>query len=333
MSKDKKQILYFLTKMITFIVIFIAVFTCINNIFLTKSDNLYNYINYSNQTENSIDILIMGSSHSMDGISARKLDSILSESYGVETHSFNMSITGMRLEQIHYRLMEALKTQTPKLLIIETFSCVPQSTGTNESINRWSLDYVPLSINKLQYIEDEIEEELKTSFVLPFIKYHSRWKELTSEDFEIMSREKTKRKSFHQGVEAPNKPDFVGTEDDYFAQDFTLITQQRELPEDYKIYMRKILEVCKSIDCKVLFLSIPYKVQADFYATELIKYNNFLQKEYVDETEVYMYDMNKAIPELKWGYQYMTDEGHVNNSGREVINQELAKRINGIWSK
>ena len=229
--------------------------------------------------------------------------------------------------------MRRTQNQDIKVLVIETFSCAPQSTGTNENINRWSLDYMPLSSEKLQYIDREIEEKLKTSFIVPFIKYHSRWKELSVEDFAILSPQERAKRSQNQGFEAPDKPDFIGMEDDYFEQDFTLITQQNELPESYQFYMQEILEMCKEINCKILFLSIPYKVQADFYGTELIKYNNYLQEKYVDNSNVYMFDMNKKVHELNWGYHYMTDEGHVNNHGREVINQELAKKISEIWSK
>ena len=72
-------------------------------------------------------------------------------------------------------------------------------------------------------------------------------------------------------------------------------------------------------------------MQADFYATELVKYNNYLEKEYVNNEDIYLCDMQKAVQELEWGYEHMTDEGHVNNLGREVINRELAKTIKDLW--
>ena len=166
MRTEKKQIAFFLVKMLFFVAIFIGLFTVVNKVFLIKNENLYNYINFSNQPEDSVDILVMGSSHSMDGIDAQELDAILLEEYGIIAKSFNMSVTGMRLEQIGYRFKEALKTQEPSVLVIETFSCVPQSTGTNETINRWALDYVPLSREKVQYIGEEIEGKLQTSFLI-----------------------------------------------------------------------------------------------------------------------------------------------------------------------
>lgn len=333
MKTERKQTTIFLIKMLIFIVIFIGLFAVANKVFLVKSENMYNYFNFSKQPENSIDILVLGSSHSMDGIDAKQLDSILLEKYGITAKTFNMSVTGMRLEQIGYRFKEALKTQTPSVLVIETFSCAPQSTGSNESINRWALDYVPLTREKVQYIREEIDDNLKTSFVVPFIKYHSRWRELTREDWEILSWEETWNKSVNQGLVAPDKPDFEGTIDDYFEQDFTLITEAKVLPENYQDDMQEIIEACNEIGCKILFLSIPYKVQADFRAEELVKYNNYLEKVYVDNQNVYMYDMQKAVQSLQWGYEHMTDEGHVNNLGRLVINEELAGKIKELWEE
>ena len=331
MKTQKREIVFFFIKMCIFIAIFLGLFAMLHKVFLAKSDNLYNYINFTKQPEESIDVLVLGSSHSMDGIDARELDNILSEEYEIEAKTFNMSITGMRMEQIGYRFKEALKTQRPSILVIETFSCAPINTGTNESVNRWAVDYVPLNRDKLEYIQVDVEESLQTSFLVPFIKYHSRWKELTEEDWEILSWEKVWNRSQNAGFVAPDKPDFKDEPDEYFEQDFALITEERELPEYYKGIIQEIIESCEEINCKVLFLSIPYKVQADFYATELVKYNNYIVREYVDNECVYMYDMQKTVQELNWGYEHMTDEGHVSNFGREVVNRQLAGMIKNIW--
>lgn len=333
MVTQKRQELFFFVKTCIFIVIFLALFIMMNRVFLAKNENMYNYINFSGQPENSIDILVLGSSHSLDGIDAQSLDKLLVERYGIKTKTFNMSITGMRLEQMGYRWKEALKTQRPSLLILETFSCSLQSAGTDENINRWALDYMPLSKEKVEYISDEIEENLQTSFLVPFIKYHSRWRELSKEDWEILSKEKTWNKSLNQGFTAPNKPEFEGEWDDYFEQDFSEIKEVTVMSEDYQDIVEEIIQTCREIDCQVLFLCIPYKVQADVNAIELVKYNNYLEETYVNNEDVHMYDMQKMTKLLDWGYEYMTDEGHVNNHGREVVNEKLAEKINNIWRR
>lgn len=327
---EKMREIFFATKFLIFVMVFVGLFSIMHKVFLVKNENVYNYINFIRQPENSVDILILGSSHSADGIDAKRVDSIMQNEYGMKTNTFNMSVTGMRLEQIQYRWKEAIKTQKPKVLVIETFSCAPQSTGTNESINRWALDYMPLSKEKVDYINTEISENLQTSFMIPFIKYHSRWKELTKEDWEILSSKKIFDKSKEQGIKAPDKPEFSGTEDSYFEQDFSMITKETALSPKYQKYIQEILQSCREIGCKVIFLCIPYKVQADFYAEELVKYNNYLERLYVNNEDVFIYDMQKEVQSLGWGYQQMTDEGHVNNLGREVVNRELAVKLQGI---
>lgn len=326
MKEERRNVIKFGCKSLIFILVFLLLFLVIDKIFLAKNENLYNYVNFMDQKKNTIQLLVMGSSHSMDGIEAKEVDRLLKEKYDVDIKSFNMSVTGMRLEQIYYRFQEVLKTQKPSLLIIETFSCAPQSTGTEESINRWSLDYIPISIKKIEYIQNHVEDDLKTSFYLPFIKYHSRWKELTKEDIEILSPELLREKTKNQGFMAPYKPEYEGTEDHYFEQDFGIYTKSKELPQGYDQYMEELISLCKEIECKILFLSIPYKEQADFSNIELIKYNNYIKEKYVDEQWVWLYDMNKEILELDWGYEHMTDEGHVNDHGREIINGQVAEK-------
>ena len=333
MREERKHILIYFGRGIIFLGIFLLLFLITDRIFLGKNENLYIYDNFMAQKKNSIQLLVMGSSHSMDGVDATQVDGILKEEYHMELRSFNMSATGMRLEQLLYRFKEALKTQRPSLLVIETFSCAPQSTGTEESIDRWSLDYVPLSKLKLEYIKENVEEELQTSFLLPFIKYHSRWKDLNKEDWSILFSKGYRNRIRNMGLVAPEKPEFKGERDDYFLRDFTVYNEKTELPAEYEAYIQELISLCKEIDCKILFLSIPYKVQADFTNLELIKYNNYIREKYVDEEWVYLYDMNREINQLGWGYDHMTDEGHVNEQGRAVINRQLAARAAAILKK
>lgn len=307
MTTQKKQVFFFFLKMCIFIAIFLSLFAIIHKVLLVKSDGLYNYINFIRQPENTIDILVLGSSHSKDGIDARELDDILSEEYGIETKTFNMSVNQMRMEQISYRFKEALKTQKPSILIIENYSFSPDDTVSSESIDRWAIDYVPLTGNKIKYIQKNVEKGLQSSFLVPFIKYHSRWNDLSREDWEILFLKKSLHRIQDAGFVAPDKSHVEENMDDFYEQDFSKITAEKELPEKYRKIVLEILEICEEIDCKVLFLSIPYKVQAGFEAAELVKFNNYIVREYVDDENVYMYDMQKKIHELDWGYGFRGD--------------------------
>ena len=67
----------------------------------------------------------------------------------------------------------------------------------NEAYNRLTLDGMKWSSSKVNAIKASMtEEESFLSYVFPLLRYHSRWSELTGEDFEYMFKGK---RSFHQG--------------------------------------------------------------------------------------------------------------------------------------
>ena len=61
-GKEKKV---FVIRVVIFFAVFLCLFLVINRVFLYKDNNFYNYVNYMSQPEESIDILVMGSSHSI----------------------------------------------------------------------------------------------------------------------------------------------------------------------------------------------------------------------------------------------------------------------------
>ncbi len=91
--------------------------------------------------------------------------------------------------------------------------------------------------------------------------------------------------------------------------------------------MDSILETAEKNGIKVLFLSVPYKVQMSLPSTELIQYNNYIRENYVDGENVFLLDMNAMMNSLGWGYEYMQDEGHVNDDGRKIVMKYLTEYI------
>ena len=69
--------------------------------------------------------------------------------------------------------------------------------------------------------------------------------------------------------------------------------------------MDSILETAEKNGIKVLFLSVPYKVQMSLPSTELIQYNNYIRENYVDGENVFLLDMNAMMNSLGWGYEYI----------------------------
>lgn len=327
MSRESKVKLFFVIRVFIFFGVFLCLFKMVNKVFLYKDDSFYNYSRYMELQEGELDILIMGNSHSMDAIDSSEFSVALEADYGINVSVFNMSLDGMNVEQIAYRFEEALKTQNPKLLVIETYSIAAIGIDNGEKdIGRSVLDYMPLSEEKTRFIEENIEEE-KASFYIPFIKYHSRWNELTKLDFSVLFEQRIEQEKSLDETEKQEASEYIGEHDGYFEQDFHLISDIQEIDEKKRREVEFILKLAEENGMKVLFLSVPYKNEIDFVSTELIKYNNYLEEKYVDNKQIFMLDMNADMSNLQWNYEYMKDEGHVNDKGRDIVMHVLANYV------
>lgn len=295
-----------------------------NKVFLLKDENFYNYHNFTRQEKNTIDILVLGSSHSRNGIDANQLDALLSEQ-NISVKSFNMSVTGLRFEMMAYRLKEVLKKQSPKLLIVETFSAVPIEYSDVDITRRYAIDYMPLTWNKLQYINHYIAAE-KNSYIFPLLRYHSRWKELTLEDFSVLNSNWLDSVSCENGLIAYTEDVVWNKEDDYFTKDFSGITEEMSLEPEVDEALQELLQVAKENQIAVLFVSLPFKVQMGYPSEQLVQNNTYIQNRYCDENTKLL-DFNRDYGSLQWSFQDMQDEGHMNASGREKIMPILAQFI------
>lgn len=83
----------------------------------------------------------------------------------------------------YYMMKDTLRYEKPKAFVYNVYSMkydVPQS----EPYNRLALDGMAWSTVKAEAINASMmEEESYLSYVFPLLRYHSRWSELTAEDF------------------------------------------------------------------------------------------------------------------------------------------------------
>ena len=88
--------------------------------------------------------------------------------------------------QSYYLLEETLKYETPKVVVFNVLS-MKYAEPQNEAYNRMTLDGMRWSSSKIGSIQASMtEDEHMLSYVLPLLRYHSRWDELTGEDFRYL---------------------------------------------------------------------------------------------------------------------------------------------------
>lgn len=304
----KKQNIKCMYKGFIFLVVGILLFQIISTVFLEKN-SYAKYRNYIKQEK--VDVLILGSSHSDNGIAPELIKEAYLKNENVDISVFNYSIYGMRVEQMYYFMKEALKKHIPKIIILETFAFVPIADEHRDILARRAFDMLPLSMNKIEAIQYCVNTDY-WSYYIPFMKYHTRWKELKKSDIEMLYKESAWKDA---GLKCNYEDDYMEEIDKYFQTDTKNVKELMGITDTEKESVERILNLAEENGVKVLFVSVPFKQQLGMDSINMIKINNYISENYVDEKNVYMLDMNRMWKELDFGYSDLYNEGHCNRNG------------------
>ena len=228
------------------------------------------------------------------------------EEYGIT--SYIRGSAQQLIWQSYYLLEETFKYETPKVVVFNVLSMM-YDEPQNEAYNRMSIDGMKLSSSKWNCIQASMtEDEEAITYIFPLLRYHSRWNELTTEDFRyIFSKKSVTHSGYLMRVDV--KP--MGE-----------LPPQRVLP-DYQFsdicyeYLDRMRELCEEHGTQFVLMKAPsiypvwydeWEAQMEAYAEEHgLLYLNFL--EYTDEI----------------GIDYSTDTYdaglHLNLSGAEKLSR------------
>lgn len=181
--------------------------------------------------------------------------------------------------QSYYLLEEALKYEKPDVVVFNVLS-MKYDTPQSEAYNRMSIDGMKLSKSKLDNIKVSMtEEETFISYLFPLLRYHSRWNELTAEDFKYAFSEK--RKVTVAGYLMHVEENEVTT-----IPDPKQLTDYQFGENSYK-YLDMITELCEANDIELVLIKAPslspYWYDAwdaqmvDYAAEHNLQYINFLE--------------------------------------------------------
>ncbi|MDO4522294.1 MAG: hypothetical protein Q4B57_03995 [Eubacteriales bacterium] len=173
-------------KMATAAVLFLIILAGLTKVFNPK----WNY--YGNQAQtrlqafyrqekNSDDVLYTGSSFAYCGISPLSIY----EKYGITGYVF--SNPSQKTYMSYYYLREALKYQSPKVVVYEV-GTVDDDDFANEGYHRKNLDYMrwsPVKWEAVRFILDNCPDENLKDYLFPFLRYHTRWDDLQKGDFNV----------------------------------------------------------------------------------------------------------------------------------------------------
>lgn len=170
--------------------------------------------------------------------------------YGIAV--WNYAINSAPVLAIQHYLIEARKTQPNALFIISLNPFKRVSSNVNTARIHHSVDYMPLSVNKIQ-MTNTLTENLEGTFAekleyyLSIIRFHSRWNELYPWIFGTTDKD-YKSSSYRGG--------FLNTVFDT-SNKLILSEKRKSLPEGNYAAFINLLDYCDKNQLKVLFIVSP----------------------------------------------------------------------------
>ena len=276
------------------------------------------YRGFFDEEKDSIEAIFAGTSHMTYSVSPVELY----EEYGFT--SYNLASARQPLAVARYALQTALKTQDPKVFVLDVSSLF---TDFYDGAGfKYITEQVPLSAEKLQLLQEmstlSDDEDDMVSGLFPMINYHSRWKELDENDFTYMNYETQEMLQDNEKVTYTwkNQQFCKEKEDDelYVA----------EVPDYNLQLLLDIVDICKKNDVKLLLVKIPDVNSPAAYESAWTQERSAAVKEIVDEYQLDFFDL---LYDVDCGIDWTTDStdggGHLNFLGAEKVTDILGQYL------
>ena len=257
--------------------------------------------------KDSADVIFLGSSHSMYSFIPQELYN----QYGITSYNLSSGVQPSILS--YYLLKEALKTQSPDVVVMDVFVLFPvldldEPLNTQRTNVRSVVDNMKWDSVKIDLIHDICAYDSSfdmLSFILPNIEYHSRWDELEIDDFLYRIR-----------ASIPNLYGYKMSSGEYGdGEEYLPLQEDRSAPAEdmhsvMKIYMDRIVALCRDQEIDLVLVKTPDN-------SFTIGKHNAIQQ-YAEENDIAFIDFNEETLYNEIQYDFSSDNidyGHANHTG------------------
>lgn len=293
------------------------IFSSICVFLFVQFNNIYSYRYYGNWSieglyrlqKDSVDVIAAGDSHVLTTINP----AIIWENQGVPC--FTVSSEGQDIWITYYRLVEALKTQNPKLIIVDVHNAVNDNQYSNDASGVMGLLGMRLSCNKIQAVHAAVTPDKYVDYLLEFPIYHSRYAQLTKYDFErnygdvYLADMKGFQPLFHSGYEA-------------CISDISEVTGTIELNTKMEEYLYKIIQLTTEHKIPLLLIAAPY---CSIDGAQQMKFNRI--GEIAESYGIPFINFNMYLSEIGLVPEDFADPHHLDYNGAEKFSDFLGRYI------
>lgn len=260
---------------------------------------------FYNQPKESIDVLFIGSSHIHYNISP----AVLYNEYGIS--SYNFSTASQTLLNSYFYLKEALKTQKPKLVVLEGYTLSAYDYTKYRDFHFISGIFpMNFSLDKINLIKLEIPKNRWDEFFNPFYMYHNRYSSLSMSDFV-----KSDYLSYFKGLRPMYNVKNV-------KRNYTFAEERLPLTDTVEKYYRKFILLSKVNNIPMIVIISPYP----FIDNDNKKFNT--AKVIADEYNVPFINFNLNYDEYNLDFSRDFNDGnHLNYKGAAKFTRYLGKYL------
>lgn len=281
----------------------------LGNIFITKntsgpfSDSI-RIKGFYNELRGSIDAVFVGSSHSYTSVNPILYEKLSGLS------SYNFASASQPIEASYYYINEAIRYHKPSTIFLESYMFNLREEYNEVSI-RAAIDEMPLSYNKLSFINQLVPVNERSYYYFPMLKYHTRWNELQISDFDMSYKNKTHLLKGHVALE--------GKPIDNFLKEKYAYNDELKLSEKDLKYFFKILDLVRDNDVELVLFLAPYALSDDEYTKQ------FLIGELAQDNNLTFINLNNSLDIFNFDNDFY-DSGHLSRTGAEKFTSELYSR-------
>ena len=306
-----KKNVSFLIRAVLFVALLALILAPLQTLFARKSlttpfDMTNKIGGFFNEAEHEFEVMFFGSSHAYAAVSPLAIwDETGVKSYVLATQQQPLWATCTYLE-------EALKSQSPALVVLEVNMATVDQESFDEGVTYSYMDELPLSWNKVRLAWRSAEDmEGRVELLFNFVKYHSRWDKLIMAD--ITFDRDSLRDPYKGFVLLPDK------EEERERPDLTHATGYAELLEKNEYWLRKIIQLCEEKGIELWLIKSPSNLLAE--DKEQLNTVERLAEEY----GLVFRDFNEDYEAIGLSGERFFDKNHLDGLGADRFSRYLAQ--------
>jgi len=284
-----------------------------NILFMHKDSGMLQY-NFGNLERDTLETVFVGNSHQFCSIDTE----ILANEYGI--NSFMLASSAQTIAMSYYAAMEAIELQHPDRIVLEVFYTPNELKAVSDATLHEFLDGMPSCKAKKLALRDLVEEkDERIYYALGIGAYHTRWKELSENDFD--DEFGRPHGNHHEDRVEPNT-------------ELTVVdpSEKMEMPEETLEYFDKIVDLCQSRDVELVCYVAPFNAILPDDANSSAMFLNWLRtynwlSDHLSERGIVlrnlMYELDGIGLDLSNDF---LDSQHLNCYGQAKVTRYMAEK-------